>query len=243
MSRRTRIIVRWLHKWLGLLLGVQVLAWLTSGLVMTAIPIEQVRGTAWVRQPEAGMEGRAAEFRLSPAEVAFPEGFGSAVAAIRLGEPVYLLREGTRTVGVVHAGDGHLVQRLNEAEAAALASTLHSEHPAVREARLVEQPDGEARGMSGPVWRVALVDRWNTHVYIDPLSARLLAVRNDIWRFYDFFWMLHIMDFEAREDINNNLLRGSTALSWFIGLSGIWLLFYSFGRRPAARAQADQQGR
>ncbi|KAH2840574.1 hypothetical protein KXW36_001315, partial [Aspergillus fumigatus] len=32
------------HKWLSLILGLQVLIWMTSGLVMSALPIERVRG-------------------------------------------------------------------------------------------------------------------------------------------------------------------------------------------------------
>jgi uncharacterized iron-regulated membrane protein len=67
-------------------------------------------------------------------------------------------------------------------------------------------------------------------VYIDAVTGEVVARRNDLWRFYDFFWMLHIMDYGAREDFNNNLLRSSAALGWFFALSGIWLLFYSFRR-------------
>ena len=35
---------RKLHKWLGYLLGIQILAWLLGGLVMSAIPLEKVHG-------------------------------------------------------------------------------------------------------------------------------------------------------------------------------------------------------
>jgi len=40
-------LLRWavrLHKWVALVVGIQVLLWVTGGLVMTAIPIERVRG-------------------------------------------------------------------------------------------------------------------------------------------------------------------------------------------------------
>ena len=33
-----------LHKWLALLIGLQVFLWLLGGLVMSALPIERVRG-------------------------------------------------------------------------------------------------------------------------------------------------------------------------------------------------------
>ncbi|MFT4936366.1 MAG: hypothetical protein ACI9LT_003082 [Pseudoalteromonas distincta] len=33
-----------LHKWIALIVAIQVLGWVAGGLVMTAIPIEEVRG-------------------------------------------------------------------------------------------------------------------------------------------------------------------------------------------------------
>jgi hypothetical protein len=230
--RATRQLLRSIHKWLGLVLALQVLAWLTGGVVMSLIPIEMVRGSAWVTQPEEPAGPRLAEFRRAPAEVLSSSGGATGVGVmLRLGEPVYVLREGTHALRVVHAASGAAVPALDEQAALRLASSLHTERPAAVDAELLNETGGESRGLHAPVWRVRLADRWRSHVYLDPVTARLLAVRNDLWRVYDFFWMLHIMDFENRDDFNNGLLRGSSIASWFLGLSGAWLLFYSFGRR------------
>lgn len=45
-SLRTRVhlTASRMHKWLSLIIGLQVLIWMTSGLVMSALPIERVRG-------------------------------------------------------------------------------------------------------------------------------------------------------------------------------------------------------
>ena len=40
-------MLRWsiqLHKWIALIVGIQVLGWVLGGLIMTALPIEKVRG-------------------------------------------------------------------------------------------------------------------------------------------------------------------------------------------------------
>ena len=47
-----------LHKWIALVVGLQVLFWVGGGLVMTAIPIETVRG-----------EHRAVELKPDPLEL------------------------------------------------------------------------------------------------------------------------------------------------------------------------------
>jgi hypothetical protein len=54
--------------------------------------------------------------------------------------------------------------------------------------------------------------------------------RHRLWRWFDFLWTLHIMDYVEREDMNNGLLRVSTVLGVVTTLSGVWLLFFSFRR-------------
>ena len=63
---------RW-HMWLGWLVGVPMLFWTVSGLFMVARPIEEVRGTALLRDPaplaprRAGGRARARRVCRSPA--------------------------------------------------------------------------------------------------------------------------------------------------------------------------------
>ena len=65
-----------------------------------------------------------------------------------------------------------------------------------------------------------------------------MAERHDLWRIFDFVWMFHIMDYEAREDVNNILLRVATWMAVATSLTGAWLLLYSFRRRRRARKAA-----
>ena len=40
--------------------------------------------------------------------------------------------------------------------------------------------------------RVDFADGEGTRLYISTSTGEVIARRNDVWRFYDFFWMLHI---------------------------------------------------
>ena len=51
-----------------------------------------------------------------------------------------------------------------------------------------------------------------------------MARRNDDWRFFDFFWMLHIMDYQERENFNNPLLITASMFALFTVLAGLLLL-------------------
>ena len=56
------------------------------------------------------------------------------------------------------------------------------------------------------------------------------ARRNDMWRLFDFFWMLHIMDYQEREDFNHPLLIGAAGLALSVVIFGMALLFIRIRR-------------
>lgn len=79
---------------------------------------------------------------------------------------------------------------------------------------------------------------WKPTLYISPMTGELVAKRHDLWRTFDFVWMLHIMDYEERTDMNNTLLRVATWMAVATSATGGWLLLYSFRRRRRARKTA-----
>ena len=67
--------------------------------------------------------------------------------------------------------------------------------------------------------------------YLSPATGELVSRRHELWRVFDIVWMLHIMDYDERENVNNWLLRGFTWLAVLTALSGAWLLWFAFPRR------------
>lgn len=91
----------------------------------------------------------------------------------------------------------------------------------------------EARG-AGAVWRAEFDDPSRTTLYFAADDARLVATRNASWRWFDFFWMLHTMDYRGRDNFNNPLvITVGTAALW-LALTGFLLLFRSFRREDFA---------
>ena len=228
MGVQTRIWVRKIHKWLGLLLGIQLVLWVTGGVVMSLIPIEQVRGTPWLPAPESKLTLAAYRFPVQQLPVATA---AEVRLATRLGKPVYLVIDPDGHRRVFSAQTGEPLPEVSPDAVSAWVQQLHRDRPPVVAVTRIDKPEGEVRGREAPLWRVDLDDAWNMRVYVDAITGQVVARRNDLWRFYDFFWMLHIMDYDAREDFNNNLLRASAGLAWFFVLSGLWLIVYSFRRQ------------
>ena len=213
------------HQGLGLLIGIQVVLWITGGFVMSVLPIEKVRGEDWVAEQESGLIPADVAL-LAPDEVARDldlPGLKSADLDIWLDRPVYRLS----SAGKIHLADavtGRLLSPLDADTAREVARRDYAGPGIVGQVTLQEEPLLEIRGRDLPQWRIDFDDSRNTTVYVSPQTGKVTGRRNKIWRVYDFFWMLHIMDYSERDDFNHPLLIGSAAVAWILATSGIWLV-------------------
>ena len=62
-------------------------------------------------------------------------------------------------------------------------------------------------------------------------ATMMMIVLLKYWRIFDFFFMLHIMDYDERTDVHNPLLKVAQFTGVVFAITGIWLLFYSFTKR------------
>jgi uncharacterized iron-regulated membrane protein len=111
----------------------------------------------------------------------------------------------------------------------------------VRSVEWIEQveADAEIRGHAPPFWKVSFSTPESLNLYLDPWTGEILARRTARWRVFDFLWMLHIMDFDTRDDFNHPLLQLAAAAGLISALSGValWALTTtSFGRRRRSLA-------
>lgn len=217
------------HRWLALLIGVQALLWMVSGLYMTAVSIDIIHGDHLVHT------GREALDLATP--VRDPVSLGLAPgAAVRLkrwmGREVYEVRDGD-TTRLIDARTGALLSPLGQAAARNVAESLYHGDAPVETVRWLTEAPAEVGGRPPPMWEVRFADRVATTVYVSPFTGERLATRHSLWRAFDALWMLHIMDYRTREDISNPLLRIAGILGLLFALSGAALLAYTLRRRAA----------
>jgi uncharacterized iron-regulated membrane protein len=223
------------HIWLGWLVGGQLLLWMLSGLLMSAMPIGEVRGEH-LRNPEA-KSGIAGMSGLLPPETFLTRADEHADGLLlkRLeGRPVYLLLEKGEPVALFDAETGAPV-RIDAATAARIAASRHVTGPPVLSVSRVDpqSPPLEFR-RDTPAFAVRLLDHEKSVFYIHAVSGEMLAVRTDRWRLFDLMWGLHIMDWRGREDMNHPLLVGAAALGLLAVAGGIALLVLRATRRRGA---------
>ncbi len=225
---RARLLSRRLHKWLALAVGVQLLVWSLSGFYMVAVHIDIIHGNMLVQPVRQSLASELAQV-LPPAEILSEHPDTTALTlALRDQRAVYLLA-GEQGNTVLDAQSGQPLPGLGAEEAAVIARRYFTGDAAVRATTLIERdPPTEIAPFPLPLWRVDFDDIWGSSFYIDPASGRLVTRRHTLWRVFDFMWMLHIMDYEAREDINNSLLRIFSSLALLLGMTGSWLLWLRF---------------
>ena len=64
-------------------------------------------------------------------------------------------------------------------------------------------------------------DGANRALYVAADTGAVTARRSTLWRVFDFFWSLHILDFKNHEDFNTPLLIGASALALIVAITGI----------------------
>jgi hypothetical protein len=220
-----RALHKW-HIWLGWLVGVPLILWTASGLLMVVRPIEEVRGEHL----------RAKSMSIAPMQPVAPTLEGRPVERLTLEQratgPVWLIRYkdgGERTADPM---TGKLLPKPGANEIRTLAESYYAGDSPIASVRFFpadREPLELRRGR--PAWQVALADE--TNLYLDGESGSLLAMRTDQWRWFDFMWGLHIMDLQTREDTSHPLLIGFAGISLLSLLMAFWLLVARQRRRSS----------
>jgi len=226
-------ILRWgvrVHKWVALIVGLQILLWIAGGVVMSVIPIEQVRGEHKIATQSAPSFVPSDLITLQEAaDVGEILHVAEASIGTVLGSPVWHVSDGQGKNVTIDAKTAALISPIDETLAIQIAQADFAGSARLNKISLLSDPPSEY-GRAGPVWQVVFADRDQTTLYIDPVRAEVRARRSSTWRFYDFFWKLHIMDYDDGADFNHPLLITAAGAATFVALSGILLLFIKMRR-------------
>lgn len=232
MGRSISFTVRKWHKWLSLIVGLQALLWLLSGAYMVVINLDFIHGDHLVKRLDESITV-VPDSLISFSEMVarYPDATQIKLQAW-MGQPYYQV-QGPET-RLINAVTGIEVSPLSREDAVAVAQYHYAGTGAVSSAVLLTDESTaptEIQSRPLPLWRVRFEDAGSTSFYISPDQGQLVTRRHTYWRIFDFAWMLHIMDYQDRADVNNNLFRVFAMLGTVTAFFGLWLLFYSFRQK------------
>lgn len=208
-----------------------MLIWLGTGLYMVVLDLDFIHGDPLVRNmqqtvevPESSRVSVAAlRAKYSDAtDIGLRPVLGTSYFTVTTPENRYLINP--------HSDE--VISPLSEEYVRKIAAYHFNGEASISKTRLITtDPPGEIGPRRLPLWRVDFNDRYATSFYIDPYSGALVTRRHQYWRIFDFFFMLHIMDYDERADAHNLLLQIAQFTGVTFGITGLWLLFYSFRKR------------
>ena len=229
-------LASFVHKWLALIIGIQIFIWIATGLFFTVIPIEQIRSEHRIRE--------VAPLHLNAGDLTTLSGtLAGAETPIRL--TVENRPEGARIVAdyadgsaaLFDARTGARLSPLDAENAVAIARARIITEAPVAASELVTTASPEYRGAL-PAWRIAFDEPSKLAVYVGADTGQVTARRSELWRVYDFLWALHIMDYRDHENFNHAPIIIVSALAFLSTIAGIALIPYRFRWRRKKQAAA-----
>lgn len=221
VKRQTASKIRKTHRYLGLFIGIQFLLWTISGLYFSWTDIDEIHGD---HLRNAEMTPLNFEGLVSPSEAT-----GMEVHSVELkeiaGEPYYWINH-----NMLHnARTGEMKKELTEAEALAIAEKNMMQGLEVEGIEKITHTGShhEYRGGLLPAYVISYNTPENIKAYISIADGTFRTLRHRDWRWFDFLWMTHTMDYEGRDDFNTIVLRAFSLLGLITVLSGFLLWFIS----------------
>jgi uncharacterized iron-regulated membrane protein len=223
------------HRWMGVILGIQFLFWTIGGLYFSWSDMATVKSEdRVVKTANFDIKGNW----KSPTEIFEKMGANIELTDIKLiqilSTPYYQISFFDKTtksqkVRLANAKTGDLRTPLSHEEAKLLAQKHLIGQPEVSGIEYLTTTNGhhEYRNNPLPAYAVTFAKPSPVTVYVATELGTVQKLRNNKWRIYDFFWMLHTMDYNTRSNFSNYVIRAFSIFGLFTILSGFVLFVVS----------------
>ncbi|WP_228851252.1 PepSY domain-containing protein [Aegicerativicinus sediminis] len=222
IKRKTQKKFRKVHRYLGLFLGIQFLFWTISGLYFSWTNIDEIHGDQFKKLPPP-ME-HFTEL-ISPTEIHNSSGIHSLELRDIAGKPYYWINNSE----LVDAKTGISQKGISKLEALDVAKKHLLDELQVKDIKLITEIDKhhEYREKLLPAYVITYKQDNNLKAYVSYADGKFQTVRHRAWRWFDFLWMTHTMDYESRDNFNTVVLRAFSLLGLITVLSGFALFYVS----------------
>lgn len=229
-----KLLLRKAHRYIGLLISLQLLAWTLGGIWFTWNDIDDIHGDYLRKETK----GKSNNQQLISPQIAIDNivdfrTLKSIKVITVLDEPifkvVYKNTEDSVKTHLVNAKSGVPLGDITKQQAIKIAKLNASFEAGINSVELLTSTDKhhEYRGKSLPVWAITFDYPSSPTFYVSAKLGTLTSVRHTSWRIFDFLWMLHTMDYEGRDDFGNWLIKIFSLIALVTAISGIVLFFIS----------------
>lgn len=221
VNRHTAQKIRKTHRYLGIFIGIQFLMWTISGLYFSWTDIDEVHGDQF-RNLE--YQSKSFDNLVSPSELNVTAGVKTIELRDINNSPYYWINE----KHLYNAYDGKLKSSITEEDALYIAKNYMKNELEVTTIDQISEvgKHHEYREKLLPAYIISYANDEALKAYVSVSDGKFQAVRHRNWRWFDFLWMTHTMDYEGRDNFNTIVLRAFSLLGLITVLSG-FLLWYT----------------
>ena len=220
MKRKVSLKIRKTHRYLGIFLGVQFLFWTISGLYFSWTNIDEIHGDHY---KNLEYESLSFENLISPSLINIKEAIKTLEIRDINKNPYYLIN----SKWLYSARSGVRKNELTKDEALYIANRHMKKGLEVKSIEKITEvgKHHEYRKKLLPAYVISYKSNDNLKAYVSITDAKFQSVRHRSWRWFDFLWMTHTMDYEGRDNFNTITLRAFSLLGLITVLSGFTLAF------------------
>ncbi len=233
-----KLLTRKAHRYIGLIIALQLLAWTIGGIWFTWNDIDKIHGDHLRNFDKPNTNQTLISTQKAIDSIA---DFGS-LRSIKvnhvLDQVVYRIdyhsQEASHKTLLVNAINGETFPDVTKQKAINIAKQNAEFNAKVKTTELLTATDShhEYRNKPLPAWAITFDHPESPTFYVSTKLATLTSVRHNSWRIFDFLWMLHTMDYQGRDDFGNWLIKIFSLIALLTAISGIILFFISRKKKP-----------
>jgi hypothetical protein len=229
VKRKTAAKIRKAHRYLGLFLGIQFLMWTVSGIYFSWTDIDEIHGDHFRNENPAPLSFKNL---LSPSSISNPKEITSLQLRAIGDKPYYWINDSY----LIDAQTGTVKNEITQEEAIQIARNQMLSSLNVKGVERIEKvgKHHEYREKPLPAFVISYDTPKNIKAYVSIQDGSFQTVRFRDWRWFDFLWMMHTMDYQGRDDFNTLLLRAFSLMGLITIISGFTLFYVS---SPTIRKQ------
>jgi len=221
VKRKTGVKIRKTHRYLGLFLGIQFLLWTLSGMYFSWTDLDSIHGDHF---RNANYQPQAFDNLISPSSLDVSGGIKSIELRDINNSPYYWVNRNQ----LYSARDGAIKSGITKEDALYIARKRMKKDLEVASVAEIEEvgKHHEYRERLLPAFVITYRGDEALKAYVSAKDGNFQTVRHRSWRWFDFLWMTHTMDYEGRDNFNTVVLRTFSLLGFITVLSG-FLLWYT----------------
>jgi hypothetical protein len=214
--------IRKIHRYLGLFIGLQFVMWTVSGIYFSWTDIDEIHGDQF---RNVYYSPKSFTNLISPSKLKDSLKIESIQLKEINNQPYYWINNSA----LYSAITGEIKKGISENEALSIANNHILNTLKVNKIELITETNKhhEYRERLLPAYVISYDHKANVKAYVSLNDGNFQTVRHRNWRWFDFLWMTHTMDYKGRDNFNTLLLRAFSLLGLLTVLSGFLLWFTS----------------